>query len=112
MPPEVLRARKELAERALDDRSLHLMGVIEEARIVTSSTWRMKLGGSSECAVCDVELDEDRTNLCEEHSDFRFLWRRHAGTADEHRRFLLEQLFSMAQLPIPDGVLETLEDDK
>lgn len=102
VPAEVQKAREELAHRVLADPTLFPLGILHAERIVSSSTWRMKLGGSFECAVCERDCDDPQRDLCGDHDNWRFLWYHHAGSAGEHRELTVKQLFSIAGLPLPE----------
>ena len=111
VPDAVQRAREELARRLLANPSIHLMGVLEAERIVVSSTWRMKSGGSFECAVCGKRCGRGRRDLCPDHDDYRFVWYHHAGGPSEYLGCAVKQVHSIAGLTIPDNPVEHITEE-
>ena len=98
IPQSVQDARIALAKRALIEPFDLTYRTIEDAWIIVDSSWRAKLGGSFECAVCDAELSRYRTDLCREHEGYEFLLIHHSGSPAEHHQYAIRQLRAIAGL--------------
>lgn len=107
IPAEIQAAREAIARRAAQDRVHPTREELSAAWILISSTWRLKFGGSTTCAVCGRRSAKGRRDLCNEHAGYRFLWNHHSWHGEEQWRFTVRQLHDAAGLPIPDHYLET-----
>ena len=107
IPDDVQRAREEIARRAAVDGVGPSPQDRARAWILVASTWRMKLGGSDMCAVCNRRCSKGLRDLCRDHRAYQFLWQHHSWHGEEQWRFTVRQLHDIAGLPIPEEYVET-----
>ena len=107
IPDDVQRAREEIARRA----AVHRVGPSPQDRarawILVASTWRLKLGGATTCAVCNRRCPKGHRDLCRDHVSYRFLWSHHSWHGEEQWNFTVRQLHDIAGLPVPEEYSET-----
>lgn len=65
---------------------------IEDAWIVVDSSWRAKLGGAAQCAVCNKALTLGRRDLCRHHAGYEFLLIHHSDSPHEQRQAAVRRL--------------------
>jgi len=108
--PEVRQARSELARYAVENVALvddlhfdaEFHDLCARARVVMTSTWPWKLGGSSKCMVCKRKSVSGRS-LCGDHLDWSFLSIHHSWTGAELRRNVVQALFRLAGESLPES---------
>lgn len=67
-------------------------------KVVTESTWALKVGRLTHCAVCQnvrglrVVLPRERRGLCNEHAGWRIFYVHHSWSLTEQRQAALRQL--------------------
>jgi len=98
IPRSVLEARIMRAHIAQNQPFDVMYRTLEDAWIVVDSSWRAKLGGSTECAVCDKPLKLGRRDLCRRHDRYEFLLVHHSDTPAEQREAAARRLRIIAGL--------------
>ena len=82
LPEEVRRARQSIAQRARAGDVEARWEVLKEAWVIGLSVWRLKLGGSNQCAVCKKRTKSSKTPFCAAHSLWVHYWIPHSGPDD------------------------------